>query len=297
MRRLGRPLPALIVCVLVWFFIRASGLPQLGTSVLSEKDSVASIVDYCRSLTPSDADVYRQYIHRLAIEQQFESLEAICNADFVFSSWAAEEIVMASPPIKAVAFCKRLSSGSAAWRDAFIALHCHPKEHIINYLMECASSQEPIVRSVCYHLAGAAGWGDLVEYAMADYDNSTFVGGPNSDEMFLSQVAKNYVQRITDWRDFRVECIGTIEDCPNCIVIQLTPDGIMMDDAARRLTDCDTSSIMGSSVGEETLIKLIFVDEKTTTLETVNRAITRIRSMTQPRQKTVLYIASQFFNP
>jgi hypothetical protein len=155
------------------------------------------LVALCRKLTPYHTAEYRELLTDLAARGEYDSLAAIYNSEFTFSGWAAAEACRAMPTTKAVDFCSSLEPGSKNWMEAFLALQYHPKELVIDYVLQTAHDRNPRVRYFCYILCTIHRWPEAADCAEKDLDNDFVVVLPNEDEnLFLSTRAATYLRLI-----------------------------------------------------------------------------------------------------
>jgi hypothetical protein len=170
---------------------RAMEMPQAVPPV--EQPRIAEVVRLCAYLERNDGGEYRELLVRLADRGDFPTLEAISESSLTFRHYACEEIVKALPPRDAVAYCCGLELGSWNWRAAFLALECHPKEVVLPYVLEVVVNPDPIARHACYNLCLNRRWPELAWRAYADLGDHSTVNVPNSDDITVGIMARNYL--------------------------------------------------------------------------------------------------------
>jgi hypothetical protein len=119
-------------------------------------------------------DVVEQcdYAFQLAKEGNHAALKAIYSANVRNASTAAmvEACTLKGPHL--VAFCKSFPVGSEHWNRVFFLLRSQPREDVIDYIREMATSKSNEVRARCYDICDDCGWDDLLEVAEQDGDNN-----------------------------------------------------------------------------------------------------------------------------
>jgi len=140
---------------------------------------------------------FRGHLRELGSEKKLKELMAILKSDLPGSYLAATEIVEALEAEAAVAFCKSLTTGSQEWESAFCALSHHPKDKVIGYIKQTATSPNRVVRAHCYYLCGRMRWDDLVDLATRDLTDDRPLTLPNEREIpTLGKKAKRYLDRV-----------------------------------------------------------------------------------------------------
>lgn len=155
-----------------------------------------AIVEHCKNLRPLELYVY---LKELGDRNDLASLTAVSRANFPGNSMAVEQIVRILETDKVVGYCRSLEVDSPHWQQAVLVLDYHPKQAVIGYIREMATSPIPIVRYYCYRVCMRAGWDDLVNYAELDLNNTSYVGfvpNQSDDEVTICQVAQKYLRSL-----------------------------------------------------------------------------------------------------
>jgi hypothetical protein len=138
-----------------------------------------------------------KYMDRLGKAKDFKALEVMYKSNFGGSSYAANVTAQELDSDKAVVFCTTLGLGTSNWIDAMFGLRCHPKDKVIGYFKQMASTRCPEARYYCYILCSSEGWDDLVPYAMDDVNYKGPFSIPHQG-LFdsLSATATEYIDKM-----------------------------------------------------------------------------------------------------
>lgn len=100
----------------------------------------------------------------------------------------------------AIIHCKSLEPGTPRWAEAFYALKSHPMEEIIPYIDTLFPSVSTNVRYYCYHFCYERRSDYLLNYAIADFDDTSTSPGLNlpPDEVTLGFMAQKYVRSVDE---------------------------------------------------------------------------------------------------
>jgi len=138
------------------------------------------------------------YLRELGSKKKFKDLMAILKADLRYSFMAAGVLAEELEPEKAIAFCASLELRSNEWMSAISHLRAHPKEKVIGYIKQVATSEIREVRAVCYWVCGSKGWADLVRLAKHDLKDDRPVLLPSQTEhRTLAMEAKRYLDLVS----------------------------------------------------------------------------------------------------
>jgi hypothetical protein len=162
----------LLALVVLW---TASAMPGVAGPP-DGKSKPEEVVAYAKKLSLVE---FIEYLSALGKAKDLAALTVIYNSDSRFSSFAAGEIVGILDPEKAVAFCANLELASLKWQDAVYGLRKHPKEKVIGYLKQIATSSDREARYICYCLCQLKGWDDLVPYARRDLGDGELMALPS----------------------------------------------------------------------------------------------------------------------
>jgi hypothetical protein len=157
---------------------------------VNESSKRKATVEYAKTL--SEQKLIR-YINQLGKKKDFARLKAIYNCDFPNSQLAAKTYSRILESEKAIAFCTRLEIGSINWRAAVFGLAYHPKDQVIGYLKQLATSSIAEARWCCYEVCLANKWNDLLTLAKADLNNKTKVEVVGIFESTIGEVASKYI--------------------------------------------------------------------------------------------------------
>jgi HEAT repeat protein len=140
-----------------------------------------------------------QFLRTLREKNDLEALRAISELDGGYE--AAREIAATLDAKGVVQLCRSLEDRPRHWRSAFSVLARHPREEVIDYILERVQSNDSIVRAHCYELCGYVGWPDLLEYASRDEysqerGNDNQVNQPRfAPPQDLGHFAREYIKR------------------------------------------------------------------------------------------------------
>lgn len=147
-------------------------------------------------------DVYEGsiFLHNLHANNDTEALQAI--RDRYDSSDATGYLAARLDAPAAVALCRRLEPRRPHWRAAFETLGSHPRDQVIDYVLEIVQAGDLLQRAVCYEVSEYAGWTDLIEYAQRDIasmapGNENQVNRPRDPELApssLGDFARRYLR-------------------------------------------------------------------------------------------------------
>jgi hypothetical protein len=155
--------------------------------------TVADAVKYSNTLSSREMITYAK---DLADRKDFKSLRAIALADCKNSFIAARSLSEALPSTEAVAFCASLPINSMGWRGAMYGLRKHPKEQVIGYIKQLATSSLPDVRWCCYDVCQAESWDDLLENARNDLGNRARLNVPKLFVSTIGEAANLYIEML-----------------------------------------------------------------------------------------------------
>lgn len=152
-------------------------------------------VEKARGLSSKD---FQKYLRELGAEKKFSELMAILESDIRDARDAAFVLAESLEPERAIAFCTSLELGGSHWLIAIGGLRTHPKEKVIGYYKQVATSQLKSVRAYCYIICEVEGWRDLVSLAKKDLADTHTVGLPGQREVLtLGMIAKKYVDSVS----------------------------------------------------------------------------------------------------
>jgi hypothetical protein len=159
-----------------------------------EDKRLTDIVYHCGHLPMQD---YISYVDELGRHKDFAALSAICRSDVPYNFLAAGAYAQYMDSDKVVSFCMQLPLSTWSWREAFSVLHKHPKEAVIGYIMQVATSKDPEVRAICYEVCQKAGWNDLRKHAEIDQHSKELLTSPGTPLLgTLGMYAKNYLESL-----------------------------------------------------------------------------------------------------
>lgn len=164
----------------------------------------ANAVEHCRKLVDKDFGIgkSRDFIEQLGKTRQFACLKAIYEADISAPAAmaAAEATCHYLDTPDAIMFCTQFELDSDIGSAALTGLCHHPKQKVIGYIKQLASSSNPRVRGTCYWLCQTAKWDDLVDTAKSDLNSRAYCG-PSLNMNFilgprLGTIAEEYIREM-----------------------------------------------------------------------------------------------------
>lgn len=137
----------------------------------------------------------KQYVDELGKRKDLKSLEAIYKADFPFSQYALTEYCRVADPDKAIALCTTFRLDSPSWLFAMSGAVKHPKEKVIGYLHQVATSKVTAARCWCYEICKRENWSDLLPEARRDLRSDEDISPvmPGANLLTVGQVAEDYL--------------------------------------------------------------------------------------------------------
>jgi hypothetical protein len=123
-----------------------------------------------------DARDVGPFIDDLVARRRVRDLEAIARSQTPFHWCAAAGLVKLLDADQAISYCTSLELDSMNWQTAFLVLGSHPKDKVIGYVKQLATSADPGVRYWCYKLCRLAKWPDLLGAAQRDLKTTDPVG-------------------------------------------------------------------------------------------------------------------------
>jgi hypothetical protein len=172
-------------------FVHLGASNMLGSSSCGSEDD--DVVKYAKKLSE---DELIAFIEKLGRDQRYSALEALMRANIPHGSFAATMYCQILPPENAVAFCTTLPLGSVNWHAGMWGLKNHPREKVIGYIKQIATSSIPEARWRCYDVCITRQWDDLLPLAKSDLTNKTPVAIPKAFDATIADVARRYIREI-----------------------------------------------------------------------------------------------------
>jgi hypothetical protein len=138
------------------------------------------------------------YIRRLVRENDLEALECIAmRKELQGSNMAAAAYTSNADPTQAVVFCTRFEVQTGKWQNAFWGLQHQPKEKVIGYIKQIATSSDREARFLCYGICLSRGWPDLLELAKKEdkNDNTQVLVQSAGFGESVGAVVREYIKR------------------------------------------------------------------------------------------------------
>jgi hypothetical protein len=158
-----------------------------------KKTNPANVVLYARGLSNKQ---FYPFVDKLGKKKRFKQLEAIFRARFPHSDYAATVYAREVDADKVIGFCSKFPLDSSNWYGAFWGLKSRPKNKVIGYIKQIATSSDPMVRIMCYKVCSDAGWGDLLKNAKNDRkSNFPAIGPGNRLGDTLGKIATRYIKQ------------------------------------------------------------------------------------------------------
>jgi hypothetical protein len=165
-----------------------------------DDDKKESALDHAKRLSEAgntggkSNDELNTFLRELGDKKDASSLADIYKSGFPGSEQAAAVYCQVVGTDRAIALCATLELGSGVWRCAVAGLTEQPKDRIVGYLKQVATSNDPKVRAFCYYLCQAKKWRELIPQAKQDLESQEPHGLPSSFRGTLGEIAKDYIK-------------------------------------------------------------------------------------------------------
>lgn len=144
------------------------------------------------------------YVARLEARGDIAYLKAIFATGLDEEGRAAAALVPFLDADELLELARSVPVGSHVWSSAFCRLGCHPKEKVLDYIVECAQSDDATAKWFAYSTCSCYGWPDLMDMASSDLDDGRLVIAMRNQDPAAATVgdmARLYIQGIQRTHD------------------------------------------------------------------------------------------------